>query len=234
MPTLKPAVSARAHTVTPDTPTEPVKTASVTPHISHTHSAINMANPLANLAIPEDKPETPRRPSADTPKSPVPTPARSGLAGGASGGGQSKAHGPQTPTDLPQDNGLAGGMHFPKMAARIGGEAIMSVKNPLAEDAVPEDKPGFSAGAGGGPGLGQGRGRGGLNGKLLASLHGGHGPGLGGGIGGGHGAGSGRGSGRGHGAGHGTGSGASGSGDADGFDLPTDVGSGYGNAGQRG
>ncbi len=230
-PKVTPAASPRAQTIAPEKPTEPVKMASATPHISRMHSAISMANPLANLVIPEDKPETLSSPSAETPKIARANAARSGLAGGASGGGQSKAHGPQTPTDLPQDTGLAGGMHFPKMAAHIGGEAIMSVKNPLAEDAVPEDKPGFSQGAGGSAGLGQGRGHGGLNGKLLASLRGGHGPGLGGGIGGGHGAGSGHGSGRGRGAGHGTGSGASGSGDADGVDLPAAVGNGYGNAG---
>ena len=210
---------------------EPVKVASITPRLRRSHADLDMPNPLAGLVTPEDKPEATPAVHADTPKITRVASARSGLAGGASGGGHSAAHGPQTPEDQPQDNGLAGGMHFPKMSARIGGESIMSVNNPLAEDAVVEEKPGFSAGAGGGPGLGQGRGRGGLNGKLLASLHGGHGPGLGGGTGGGLGAGSGRGSGRGRGASRGTGAGASGDGAGSGPDLPGTGGDGYGSGG---
>ena len=228
LPTVKPALTPAAHRVTPEALPEPVKTASVTPHMSHTHAALTMANPLAALATPEDKPEAESSASAVTPKITRSTSARTGLAGGASGGGQSAARGAQTPTERPTDSGLAGGMHFPKMASRIGGESIMSVKNPLAEDAVPEDKPGFSAGSGGGPGLGQGRGSGGLNGKMLASLRGGHGPGLGGGLGGGRGSGSGKGSGRGRGAGRGTGTGTSGSGDGESADTPEGNGDGNG------
>ena len=139
----------------------------------------------AQVVLPEDVPEATPAAHADTPKITRVASARTGLAGGASGRGHSMARGIQTSEDQPQDNGLAGGMHFPKIAAHIGGESVMSVKNPLAEDAVPEEKPGFSAGAGGGLGIGRGRGRGGLDGKLLASLRGGHGPGLGGGLGGG-------------------------------------------------
>jgi len=231
MPALRPAAPARtgAPEKLPEQ-AEPVRVASVTPRVSHAPSLLDRTNPLAGLTTPEDRPEAASSAHADTPKITRIASARTGLAGGASGGGHSAARGAQTPTDQPQDSGLAGGMHFPKMAARLGGESIMSVPNPLAEDAVPEEKPGFSAGAGGGPGLGRGRGRGGLDGKLLASLRGGHGPGLGGGIGGGRGAGSGRGSGRGRGAGHGTGAGASGSGTGDGLDLPGG-GDGYGHGG---
>ena len=185
----------------------------------------------AQVVLPEDVPEATPAAHADTPKIIRVASARTGLAGGASGGGHSSVRGAQTPEDQPQDNGLAGGMHFPKMAAHLGGESILSVKNPLAEDAVPEEKPGFSAGAGGGPGIGQGRGRGGLDGKLLASLRGGHGPGLGGGVGGGLGAGSGRGKGRGRGAGRGTGAEESGDGNGSGPDLPPATGDGYGHPG---
>lgn len=233
-PIVKPADAHVARAVTPEKlpeEAEPVRVASVTPRVSHSHATLDMTNPLAGLATPEDTPEMTSAAHAATPKITRSASARTGLAGGASGGGHSAAHGAQTPTDQPQDSGLAGGMHFPRMAARIGGESIMSVKNPLAEDAVPEEKPGFSQGAGGGPGLGSGRGRGGLDGKLFASLRGGHGPGLGGGTGGGRGAGSGRGSGRGRGAGHGTGAGESGNGDGSGPDLPPGTGDGYGSPG---
>ena len=231
LPTVKPALTQPTHNVAPEPMTEPAKMAAVTPRVSHSHASLTMANPLASLATPEDKPEAEPSASAVTPKIMRSTSARTGLAGGASGGGQSAARGAQTPTEKPTDSGLAGGMHFPKLATRIGGESIMSVKNPLAEDAVPEDKPGFSAGAGGGPGLGQGRGSGGLNGKLLASLRGGHGPGLGGGFGGGLGSGRGKGTGRGRGPGRGMGTGTSGSGDGNGADLPGGEGDGNGGSG---
>ena len=233
-PTVKPAVAHVTQTVTPEKlpeQAEPIRVASVTPRLSRSHATLDMTNPLAGLATPEETPELAAPAHADMPKITRSASARTGPAGGASGGGRSAAHGAQTPTDQPQDSGLAGGMHFPRMAARIGGQSVMSVKNPLAEDAVPEEKPGFSQGAGGGPGLAQGRGRGGLDGKLLASLHGGHGPGLGGGIGGGRGAGSGRGSGRGRGAARGSGTGASGNGDGSGPDLPTAGDDGYGGLG---
>ena len=233
-PTVKPAVARVAQTVAPEKlpeQAEPVRVASVTPRLSRSHATLDMTNPLAGLASPEETPELAAPAHADTPKITRSASARTGPAGGASGGGRSTAHGAQTPTDQPQDSGLAGGMHFPRMAARIGGQSIMSVRNPLAEDAVPEEKPGFSQGAGGGPGLRQGRGRGGLDGKLLASLRGGHGPGLGGGLGGGRDAGSGRGSGRGRGAGRGTGAGLSGGGNGSGPDLPTAGGDGYGGLG---
>lgn len=232
-----PKLLALARVARPVTPeklpeaAEPVKVASATPRLRRSRAALDMPNPLAGLATPEDKPDAATASPTMTPKIARSASARSGLAGGASGGGRSAARGPQTPEDQPQDNGLAGGMHFPKMAARIGGQSVMSVKNPLAEDAVVEEKPGFSAGAGGGPGLGLGRGRGGLNGKLLASLRGGHGPGLGGETGGGLGAGSGRGSGRGRGANRGTGAGASGNGEGSGPDLPGAGGDGYGSGG---
>ncbi len=233
VPAARPAAVRPAQTVAPEKlpeQAEPVKMSSVTPRLNRSHVTLDMPNPLAGLATPEDTPEAPPAAHADAPKITRSASARTGLSGGASGGGHFAAHGPQTPTDQPQDSGLVGGMHFPKMAARIGGQSIMSVNNPLAEDAVPEEKPGFSQGAGGGPGLGQGRGRGGLDGKLLAALRGGHGAGLGGGLGGGTGAGSGKGSGRGRGANRGTGAGAAGDGAGIGPDSPA-AGDGYGHSG---
>lgn len=230
-PAVKPAIVRPARAVAPENlpePAEPVKVAAITPRPNRSRATLNMPNPLAGLATPEETPEADSAAHADAPKITRSASARTGLAGGASGGGHSAAHGPQTPTDQPQDSGLAGGIRFPKMAAHLGGQSILSVNNPLAEDAVTEEKPGFSQGAGGGPGLG--RGRGGLDGKLLASLRGGHGPGLGGGLGGGLGAGSGKGSGRGRGANRGTGAGAAGDRNGSGPDLPA-AGDGYGHSG---
>ena len=222
-PTVKPAVSQPARTVTPETPTqtEPVKTASVTPRFTPSHSVLPIANPLAGLVSPDDKPQASAARS-DTPRLTQTASAHAGLSGGASGGGQGVTHGPQVPTEQPQETELSSGMHFPRLAARIGGQSVMSVKNPLAEYAVPEDKPGFSSGAGRSPGL---------SGKLLASLRTGIGSGVGGGLGGGHGAGSGTGSGSGLGSGHGTGASPSGSGGGSGIDLPGAVGDGYGRMG---
>ena len=124
------------------------------------------------------------------------------------------------------------------MASRLGGESILSVNNPLAEDAVPEEKPGFSSGVGGHPGIGAGGGRGGLNGLRMASRLGGVGSGAGGGTGGGRGAGSGKGGGIGRGAGRGTGAGRSGSGDGNGADVVGGAdgwgGVGFGTGGGRG
>ena len=223
-----------AHVVTPEAPTEPtqpVKVASVTPHFSPTHSLLPMANPLAGLEATDDKPQATAARS-DTPRITRSASARSGLSGGASGGGHGAARGPQTPVETPTpDAGLSGGMHFPQMASRIGGQSIMSVNNPLAEDAVPEEKPGFSSGTGGHPGIGAGGGRGGLNGLRVASRLSGRGSGFGGGIGGGRGAGSGKGSGSGRGSGRGTGAGSSGSGDGNGADVPGGGADGYGGAG---
>jgi len=204
----------------------PTKIIAVTPHLSHLHLPMPQDNPLAALTTPDDQPQASAA-HTETPRLTRTADARSGLSGGISGGGHSAAHGPQTPTEQPSDSGLPGGMHFPRMAARVGGQSIMSVNNPLAEDAVPEEKPGFSTGAGGHPGTSQGS-RGGLNGKMLATLRTGIGSGLGGGIGGGRGTGHGKGSGSGRGAGHGTGAGRSGSGNGAGIDEPGISGEGYG------
>lgn len=230
---VTPAVAKSVRTIAPENlpeQTVSVKTPALMPRLTSSRMPISRANPLSGLTSVEDKPQA-LASHSDTPRLTQTASAKTGRSGGASGGGHSKAHGPQTPTEQPSDSGLAGGKHFPRMASRIGGESIMSVKNPLAEDAVPEDKPGFSAGSGGHPGIGQGRGSGGLNGIMMASRNTGAGAGLGGGTGGGRGSGSGKGSGRGRGAGHGTGGGQSGDGSGAGADLPGAVGDGYGRLG---
>ena len=53
--------------------------------------------------------------------------------------------------------------NLPKAPAKIGGgggNAILSVENPLAKEAIPESKPGIGSGVGGGAGTGQGGGAG--------------------------------------------------------------------------
>jgi outer membrane biosynthesis protein TonB len=232
-PVVRP-VAQPSKIVTPEAPTEPtqpVKAASVTPYFRPRHSLLPMVNPLAGLTATEDRPQATAA-RADAPRLTRAASARMGLAGGASGGGHGAARGPQTPTELPtQDIGLSGGMHFPRMASRLGGQSILSVNNPLAEDAVPEEKPGFSSGVGWHPGIGAGGGRGGLNGLRVASRLGGNGSGFGGGTSGGRGAGSGKGSGSGRGSGRGTGAGRSGSGDGNGADVPGGGADGYGGTG---
>jgi len=234
-PVAKPAVVKSVRTIAPENLPEQVQTIkshSIMPHMTSSRVPLPMANPLSGLTSVEDKPQAMAAPS-HSPQITRIVSARSGRSGGASGGGQSKAHGPQTPTEQPQDSGLSGGMRVPTlMASRIGGESVMSVKNPLADFAVPADKPGYSAGSGGSPGIGAGAGHGGLSGKMFASLRGGVGSGFGGGSGGGRGAGHGGGSGSGRGNGHGTGSGRSGLGSGgDGADQPGAGGDGYGRMG---
>ena len=78
--------------------------------------------------------------------------------------GKNGAAGPEAP---PEDTiftgGGAGGQNLPKAPAKVGGgggNSIVSVANPLAKEAVPEDKPGLGPGAGGGAGTGSGGGAG--------------------------------------------------------------------------
>ena len=78
--------------------------------------------------------------------------------------GKNGAAGPEAP---PEDTlftgGGAGGQNLPKAPAKIGGgggNSIVSVNNPLAREAVPEDKPGLGPGTGGGAGTGSGGGAG--------------------------------------------------------------------------
>jgi hypothetical protein len=112
-------------------------------------------------------------------------------------GGQGGAPGPEAPPeDIIYNGGGAGGEKLPKVAARIGGgggRSILSVENPLAKDAIPEDKPGAGpglgsgqgAGAGGGVGYGRGEGIGtSLDGKVaLGTLRSKPGEGIGAGVG---------------------------------------------------
>jgi hypothetical protein len=112
-------------------------------------------------------------------------------------GGRGGAPGPEAPPeDILFNGGGAGGTHLPKAAPRIGGgggKSILSVDNPLAKEAIPEDKPGLGPGLGGGQGLGGGGGVGvgrgegigtRLDGKVaLATLRSKPGPGIGAGKG---------------------------------------------------
>lgn len=79
-------------------------------------------------------------------------------------GGKDGAPGPENPPeDVVFNGGGAGGMNLPKAAPRIGGgggRSILSVENPLAKDAIPEEKPGLGPGLGGGQGAGAGGGAG--------------------------------------------------------------------------
>lgn len=112
-------------------------------------------------------------------------------------GGKGGAKGPEAPPeDILFNGGGAGGQNLPKAAPRIGGgggNSILSVENPLAKDAVPEERPGLGPGGGGGQGagvaggVGYGRGRGigtRLDGKdAIATLHSKPGIGIGAGVG---------------------------------------------------
>jgi len=77
-------------------------------------------------------------------------------------GGSKGAPGPEAPPeDIVFNGGGAGGTNLPKAAPRIGGgggNSILSVENPLAKDAVPDEKPGLGPGRAGGQGIGAGGG----------------------------------------------------------------------------
>jgi hypothetical protein len=88
-------------------------------------------------------------------------------------GGHGGARGPETPPeDIVFTGGGAGGIKLPKEAPRIGGgggRSILSVPNPLAKDAIPEEKPGAGPGLGGGLGAGRDAGIGYGNGKGIGA-----------------------------------------------------------------
>lgn len=130
--------------------------------------------------------------------------ARNDLPGGGGSpapgpvlGGKGGAKGPEAPPeDILFNGGGAGGMNLPRVAPRIGGgggASILSVENPLAKEAIPEDKPGLGAGLGGGQGLGADKGVGvgrgaGIGTRLdgtvaLGTLHAKPGVGIGAGVG---------------------------------------------------
>jgi hypothetical protein len=85
------------------------------------------------------------------------SPAPSNILSGTGG-----APGPEAPPeDILFNGGGAGGEKLPRAAPRMGGgggRSILSVENPLAKDAIPEDKPGLGPGGGGGQGHGSGGG----------------------------------------------------------------------------
>ncbi len=94
--------------------------------------------------------------------------ARAEIGGGGSPapgpipGGKGGAPTPENPIeDIIYNGGGAGGTNLPKEAPRIGGgggKSVLSIENPLAKDAVPEEKPGLGPGLGGGQGAGAGQG----------------------------------------------------------------------------
>lgn len=85
--------------------------------------------------------------------SPAPDPSLTGKGG---------ARGPEAPPeDILYAGGGAGGMKLPRMAPRMGGgggKEFFSVENPLAKDAVPDERPGLGPGTGGAAGAGAGGG----------------------------------------------------------------------------
>lgn len=96
--------------------------------------------------------------------SPAPDPNLTGKGGAA---------GPEAPPEgTIFTGGGAGGNNLPKAPAKIGGgggSAILSVENPLAKEAIPEDKPGLGPGTGGGAGTGAGGGAGFRTGKGIGT-----------------------------------------------------------------
>ncbi|MGC8668915.1 MAG: vWA domain-containing protein [Chthonomonadales bacterium] len=112
-------------------------------------------------------------------------------------GGHGGAPGPEAPPqDVLWNGGGSGGADLPREAPRLGGgggRSILSVENPLAHEAIPEDRPGIGPGTGGGEGAGSGGGAGFWRGAGigtrpggrydLATLHAGSGQGIGGGKG---------------------------------------------------
>ncbi len=83
--------------------------------------------------------------------------------------GKGGANAPDAPPeDVVYNGGGAGGDKLPKETARTGGgggKSTLTVDNPLAKDAVPEDRPGLGSGRRGGEGTGTGGGIGGLAGR---------------------------------------------------------------------
>jgi uncharacterized protein YegL len=74
-------------------------------------------------------------------------------------GGTGGAKAPDAPPeDVVYNRGGAGGENLPKETARMGGgggKSILSVENPLAKEAQPDDRPGLGPGRGGGEGTGR-------------------------------------------------------------------------------
>jgi uncharacterized protein YegL len=120
------------------------------------------------------------------------SPAPGPVLGGTGGAPGTEA----PPEEIAFNGGGAGGVRLPVAAPRIGGgggRSVLSVPNPLAKDALPEDKPGLGPGTGGGQGVARGTGVGAgrgpgigtrLDGKIaVATLRARPGPGIGAGAG---------------------------------------------------
>lgn len=137
-------------------------------------SMLSVDNPLAGAA-PVDKPGVNPGRAPGGPRIARLPAAPPNFAGGGSPapgpvpGGRDGLKAPETPPDdLVFNGGGAGGMKLPTAAPRIGGgggRSILSVNNPLAKEAVPDEKPGIGPGTGGGSGAGGGGGVGYARGK---------------------------------------------------------------------
>lgn len=117
------------------------------------------------LGLPDAPKNTPAPRIAFTPKAlSVPNVGGGSFAPDKTLTGKNGAAGPEAPPeDTLYTGGGAGGQNLPKAPAKIGGgggNSILSVDNPLAKEAVPEDKPGLGPGTGGGAGTGAGGGAG--------------------------------------------------------------------------
>jgi Mg-chelatase subunit ChlD len=235
-----PASRLRGSVTSPQAPSERVAYNASRAHAERLDSsAPRMGNPgtralsangnlLAGATLPDDRPDLSglpaRRGASGTPglrnlaKTSSSLPGGGSPAAGRSANIYSGAKSPEAPSVAGSYGGShAGGQRLSINAPRMlggGGSTILTASNPLAKDAVPDDRPGLGPGIGGG-GAGRGTGHGALS-KLrgnpgiggIASGYGGGGGTTGRGRGqlaeqpGAHGAGTGYGGGAGTGAGH--------------------------------
>lgn len=165
----------------PDAPTNKlaVRSPGVGPRIGLDRSALKIENPLTGAATqPDEKPgfggTVGSAPNAGGPRLTRAAQAAPSLAGGGAPapGPDPGRNGLKAPEAPPEDvlfnGGGAGGTKLPKAAPRIGGgggRSLLSANNPLAKEALPEDKPGLGPGIGGGSGLGAGGGVGSSRGQ---------------------------------------------------------------------
>jgi hypothetical protein len=146
-------------------------------------SALNIENPLSGAAAqPDEKPGF-GGPAKSTPNAGGPRLSRTAQATPSLAGGGAPTPGPdpgrnglKSPEAPPEDvlfnGGGAGGDKLPKAAPRIGGgggRSLLAATNPLAKDAIPEDRPGLGPGIGGGTGVGAGGGVGASRGQGIGT-----------------------------------------------------------------
>jgi hypothetical protein len=184
-----------------------LKPVGIGPRLGLDRSALSLENPLAGAnTAPEEKAgfggPAKSVPNAGGPRLARNVQATPTFAGGGSPApsalpGKDGARGPEAPPeDVIFNGGGAGGDKLPKAAPRTGGgggRTLLSVNNPLAKEAIPDDRPGLGPGTGGGGGTGTGGGVGFARGKgvgtnpdgryALSTLRSKPGDGLGAGVG---------------------------------------------------